>query len=227
MYYFPKHKLAFCHIPKTGGTAISEFLLRTFAARGDSGQEISRMRWHESLAVKRERLGPQVFDDATILASVRNPFAVVVSMYFWCRRKVEENHGDLVDYPEVRTVAAMDFAQFLDWYPHNELPFVHYLQINGKVPPNVHILHLENIDAELDAVLNGKLGLGVKVKVPVLNTSRHGPVMSYLDAPARARIMSYYEWAFTHWYDADGNPRAGNVWSPQARVAPLPHVHVG
>ena len=208
MYYVPRHRIGFFHIPKTGGSAFGRFLVDALGKRGDVAREVSRVRWHEPIADKRAALGAAEFDRAVILANVRDPYAVVVSMYFWCRKKVAENHVDLDQYPDTRLVAAMDFAQYLDWYVRNEPPFEHFLADGGDVPANVRLLRLEHLHADADAVLNGELGLGIDIDVPVWNASSHGPPMSYLDDAAIARINEHYAWAFARLY-ADRRVPAG------------------
>jgi hypothetical protein len=153
-------------------------------------------------------LGDDAFRDSVFLTNVRDPYAVVVSMYFWCRKKVAENHADLAQYPETMTVAAMPFAEYIDWYPAHEPAFEHYFLERGAVPPNLRILRLENLEADAAAVLNGELDLGLDIDVPVWNASSHGPPMSYLDAHAIDVVNRHYAWAFEHLY-ADRRVDAG------------------
>ena len=215
MYYFPKHKLGFLHIPKTGGSAFSRFLIQALHARGDEAREVQKVRWHEPLADKIEVLGADIARDSLFLATVRNPYAAAVSLYFWCRKKVDEKHFDLHEYPSTELIARMTFAQYMAWYVDNELPFERYfLDDDGRVPGNLRLLRLEAIDAEADAVLNGELGLGMDVHVPVGNASVHGPALSYLDDDQVRLLNAHQAWLFAHCYRAERiepapAPRAG------------------
>ncbi len=203
MYYFPKHKIGFFHIPKTGGTAFGKFMIDVMRERGDREQEITLNRWHEPLSAKRRVLGEDLFNQSVFLTTVRNPYAVVVSLYFWCMKKFKEQHADLKDYPEYAVVASMSFSEFVHWHLQNELPIEDFFVENEEVPPNLRILRLENLDAEADAILNGELALGVDVTVPVANASPHGPVMSYLENDHIRLINQHYAWSFDWLYSAD------------------------
>ena len=200
MYYFPGHKTGFFHIPKTGGTAMSRFLLSAFAERGDAGQEIAKNRWHETLAEKENVLGQNLAAESTFITTVRNPYAMVVSLYFWCRLKVERQDFDLKDYPETEQIAAMNFAEYMDWYMENEQPTENWFLKNGCIPENLHILRIEHIEKEADELLNKKMALGFTVKVPVANASRHAPYMSYLNDDFIRQINKKHAWTFEHFY---------------------------
>jgi hypothetical protein len=200
MYFFPAHHLGFFHIPKTGGTSVSAFLIEQMRARGDAEREVTLKMYHEPIGNKIEALGKDVFDRSVFITTVRNPYAAVVSLYFWYQRKSRERHADLDVYPESDLVARMTFDEYLDWYVANGRPFDHYLVENGEIPHNVRVIKLEDVDAGLFRVLNGELGLGIAGRVPVFRTTVHEPFMTYLDPNAIRKINSMYRWSFDSFY---------------------------
>jgi hypothetical protein len=200
MYYFDKHRIGFLHLPKTGGSAFSRFLLEALGARGDTGREVTRVRWHEPLRDKIQVLGADVAAGSTFIATVRNPYAVAVSLYFWMQKKVREKHADIDEYPDSERVAAMDFDQYMQWHAEHGVSYERYFLEGGEVPANLRLLRLEHIEADADAVLNGELGLGLDIAVPVWRASEHGPVMSYLQPRHLAALNQQFAWPFANLY---------------------------
>jgi hypothetical protein len=200
MYYFPKHRIGYFHIPKTGGTSVSEWLREFLEGRGDRAEEIQRDDWHEPMSVKRELLGAERFARTRLLSNVRNPYATAVSYYFWCRKKFDEKHSDWDRTPGVAEVAQMPFGRFVAWYQDHEKPFDDYLLVDGALPPNLRLLRLESIEADTERVVKGELGLDIGKPVPRLTHSKHGPFLSYLSADDIDRLNRMQAWAFTHLY---------------------------
>jgi hypothetical protein len=209
MYYFPKHRIGYFHIPKTGGTSVSEWLREFLESRGDTAEEIQRDTWHEPMAVKRELLGAERFAQTRVLSNIRNPYATAVSYYFWCRRKFDEKHSDWDRSPGVAEVAQMPFENFVDWYLAHEKPFDDYLLLDGGLPANLSLLRLESIEADVGRVLNGDLALGIATPLPRLTSSNHGPFMSYLSDDDIHKLNRMQAWAFAHFYgDARVEPQS-------------------
>ena len=205
MYLFPRHKLAFFHIPKTGGQSVSAFLIDALRQRGDLEQEIQKTLWHEPLTDKIGVLGRARFDELTVLTVVRNPFAMVVSLKFWYEKKVAERHPDWNDprYPETVAVAGMTFAEYMSWWSEHVPSIGDYLLVDAEIPRNVRCLRLEHLDRDLDAALNDERSLGIDVEVPVIGTSSHGPFMSYLDDRFRRMVREKERFAFERFYSSE------------------------
>jgi len=208
VYFFPKTRLGFFHIPKTAGISLTNFLTGALTRHGDSPIHVVLESHHEPLVNKKKVLGDAVFDDSIIITSIRNPYAVVVSLYFWCKKLFnwhtsQSTIGELLArYPYVAEVVALDFNSYVDWHVDRMRPYWEYLCINGEIPKNVRFVRVEDLTGDLNNVLNQELHLDLEITVGVApdSTSLHGPVMSYLDSLAIKKINEKYNWAFGSFY---------------------------
>jgi len=110
-------KIIFVHIPKTGGTSITEVMC---GERGlDHNQVQSDPSKHHTLAQVYDRLAPdRNLTNYTIFLVLRNPFDVVYSSYNWHRYVESDNpyqHGKgFTDYVyELKSKSARDINRSL------------------------------------------------------------------------------------------------------------------
>lgn len=76
--YVPEVNWVFCHIPRTGGTSLSEMIRRAFPSAVDFTQDVI---CHQSSNQIREK-----FPQARIFSIIRNPWKIWESNYGWIRR---------------------------------------------------------------------------------------------------------------------------------------------
>lgn len=204
MYYFEDNDLMFFHIPKTGGTSFAAFLKKElFKYNGHKKHKVINLEnYHEPLANKIKAVGEEAFYNSTVIAIVRNPYDVVVSLYFWYKRKYKEKHSDLKTYPHVKKIAKMSFDDYIDWYVENYSNFKEYLLVDDKLPDNVRLLRLEHLEEDAKKLLIDELGIDIKVKIPVFEgtTSKHKEALYYFNDSTLEKINNKFDWMFSTIY---------------------------
>jgi hypothetical protein len=81
MPYCDEKRVIFLHVPKTGGTTIKRLLGITQLNNTDPS--IRHSLQHLTCALLREKMGPDKYDQYYRFAFVRNPWARIVSDYYW------------------------------------------------------------------------------------------------------------------------------------------------
>ena len=134
MIYSKKHKLIFVHIYKTGGTSIASAL--TEYVQRDRSLYLRLIHWvapkrkpnisplfkHCSASDMVDYMGLNEFQNSFSFAVVRNPFDLLVSMYFYLKRW---ERG-----PEWAKIIEMSFDEWLYYQcnknPRNQIDFLTY-----------------------------------------------------------------------------------------------------
>jgi hypothetical protein len=174
MIYLPKYNLAFFHMMKCGGTSIQHWL------REYEHEEVKKIAWHEPLKNKADVLGDK-FYHTRVFTLIRNPYNMIVSFYTFWRQMPRETSGD--------TIIAHDntFTDFLFWYlqimkqDRTDGPYrlKDYLCINDRLPPNLTIIKLDNLQKEMKEFLN-RYYIPIMFKMYCDNISiRNGSISSY------------------------------------------------
>jgi hypothetical protein len=129
MLISPKHKLAFIHIPKTGGKSIRE------ALRNDDPDAHHVGKWHIAATTAKEMVD---WDDYKSFAVVRNPWERVVSAYTFAAKD------------------RMDLEAFLNsQWPDYLQPQMHWLvDHEGNVIVNC-VCRYETLDDDFDVLCPG------------------------------------------------------------------------
>jgi hypothetical protein len=118
-------KIAYLHVPKTGGTS-TRYVLNDFFGHFD-------LNTRETVGV-HQRLEEIEFDylDYQLYTTIRNPYQHVISFYNWI------NHN-------------MTFTQFVYWYVENGKSYSEWLFVNGGLP-DITILKTETLDEDLEKI---------------------------------------------------------------------------
>lgn len=77
------------HIPKTGGTTITQALQKHFGELGQKKYYRTQIDKHAKAMEVKELVGDRVWEDFFTFAFVRNPYDLMVSSYHWWVQKTE------------------------------------------------------------------------------------------------------------------------------------------
>lgn len=171
--YAPDYNLVFIHVPKTAGSSISRVLnpishrpkrtlFRSLTRRLPIVEDplVAHFRIHDTAAFIRRKYGPAVYDAMTSFAVIRNPFDHAVSHYEYMKQYRNK--------PIAERFSKLSFEEYLAFRARPkrlwDRKFVHLAdQAHFLVDEQdhllvQHIIHMENLDAEL-AAFASKQGL--------------------------------------------------------------------
>ena len=201
-------RLLFLHVPKAGGTSIIHYLMQVLPKPvyyslpadhvADVPDGVTRFHGvaHESLEEARLVLaqhGRRIEEFPVVVACIRNPYELEVSRYSFLRRDREKyNHG-----PQQAIAFIGDFELFaMCSRPHGQRRLESYFVLEGTVPPNLHIIRLEDVQSGLtDCLVVAGAELGT-AHIPHHNRSKHDPFQSYYTAAAEEAVYEKYKWVF-------------------------------
>ncbi len=200
------HKFIFVHVPKSAGSSVTAVLqpyclpknrtlwrrLSSFLPLRENVRKVY-FRQHDTAAKIRAKLGPEVFDEFTSFAIVRNPFDHAVSLFEFLKMQTARNSG--------RVAAGLNFKEFMQLrskpqrFALEESPLKMVDQASRLVDRHgkiivTDVLHLEKLADEFQ-VLCAKLGLP-PIGMAVKNASKRLAIEKYYDAAAVALVQSHY-----------------------------------
>jgi hypothetical protein len=193
MIFLRKHRLAFFHMMKCGGTSIVEWLREIDL----NHQTITKEAYHEPLSNKVAALGNE-FSDTHVFTLLRNPYAIPVSFYTFWRQFPREHSGDTIIAHD------QDFTSFLQWYlqiarqKRLDGPYhpKHYLMVDGRLPSNLNILRLENCAEEIPRFLASH-DITLRYQRYFSNMSkRDHPISSYYNEYLARQVYNAFNWSF-------------------------------
>tara|TARA_Y100001934_G_C12005935_1_gene609892 strand:+ start:173 stop:712 length:540 start_codon:yes stop_codon:yes gene_type:complete len=175
-----KHKFAFVHIPRTGGTSVECFFEPTLC---DKFYFPTKHRTHAKFI---ERY-PEYFS----FSFVRNPWDRLLSFYIKC--------GGSTD-------SVVDFKKWLSMYPYNtrhSMSMSDFILNRSNQPIVDFIGRYERLDDDFGSVCD-KLGISPS-KLPCLNSTEHPNYVDYYDEEARhlvgcvcSRDIEVFNYEFGH-----------------------------
>ncbi len=135
-----KYKILFFHVPKTGGSSMTDVLIRQYEGHTLFGKHCNVKQGMRLLTEEQK--------DYFMISIVRNPFARMVSWY--SHLLIERENDPEIIYPG-------SFKEFLYFYrktkEHSKMAMFQYDQnqidflCNGILMPIDYIMQLEDIDA--------------------------------------------------------------------------------
>lgn len=225
-------QLLYLHVPKTGGMALTDLLLRAAEPPvyylhpdsdprwpGEGVVEIHGSR-HETLREAASIVadhGMSISDFPVILAVVRNPYEIEVSRYGYYRK----GHPWDALHRGRDLALAGDFSGYVTTAePHGgpKRSIEQYLLLDGEAPSNLRVLHHERLAEELPPALRDA-GIDVDLAaLPELNVSEHGPWRDYYRSAAEeSAVYNRYRYLFDNgWY---GRLALGDGATDPARAA--------
>lgn len=228
-------RVLFVHVPKTGGMAVSRYLLAalprplwyTHPDRDrtlDEGViQLTGIR-HETLAESFAIAAAQGIDAARLpllVGVLRNPYALEVSRFAYLQKGHPWDAG-----PNQDLALAGDFTAFATQstdHGGTERPIETYFEIDGVTPANMRILHLENLHDDLPRALrDAGIEVPATATLAAENESRHGPWRDYYTRAAAEAVNARYRWVF----DRGFYERLDPATLPERRETPLHGVRV-
>lgn len=202
-----KRKFIFIHIPKTGGGSIRRTLLphadiitakdaktdhaKKFKRLINNNMTVKNMSIHAKPKVVQNLVGRKVWANYFKFCFVRNPWDLMVSLYYFNRRP---------DYGKTevgRFAKRHNFTDFITWFVRTrknkkggiitkgQLPYI--LNNNGKLLIN-YVGRFENLVNEFGNITNK---LGIKEKLMHSNRTSHKPYREYYD-DRTCELVAYF-----------------------------------
>lgn len=202
--------LLFLHVPKTGGMAVTQKLLEVLPKpihyalpegakdKAHNPPEILATvgKRHGNLQQAQDwvaEYGKTLASFKKIIATIRNPYAMEVSRYFYLRL------GHPWDKGKAQKIALeSDFETFTvesPYFGRKSSRVEDYFLINGAIPENLVVIKHEQLYSDLAEVL-AELNITLKNPITKVNSTKHADYHQYLTPQAEEAIYQRYQWLF-------------------------------
>lgn len=183
MPYCDDKKTIFLHIPKTGGTLVKNKLKIALLSSSDPGVRPSPQ--HLTCELLKERLGQKKYDEYYKFTFVRNPWARILSSYFWRQT-----------LPKKREV--LSFLEFMKLVEHTvinknyyKLEFGdHFIPQTNYTGDNVDVFKYERLSDGIVTVAS-KLNLSIPI-VKKKEVKPHDQYWDYYNKEAQTIVRNIY-----------------------------------
>lgn len=228
-------RVLFVHVPKTGGMAVTRYLLAALPRPVwsthpdhdpalDAGViQLGGIR-HETLAESFAIAAAQGIDAARlplVIGVLRNPYALEVSRFAYLQKGHAWDAG-----PNQELALAGDFTAFATQstdHGGSARPIESYFEIDGRTPPTMRILRQESLHDELPRVLrDAGIEIPATAALAAENESPHGPWLEYYTRAAAEAVNARYRWVFDRGFYERLDPAA----LPERRETPLHGIRV-
>jgi len=181
--YSDEKGIVFLHVPKTGGTAVVRFF--NIRSLHDWNPEVRPSPQHLTCEMLRKKIGNKKYEDYYKFAFVRNPWARILSSYFW--RQTLPKKRPVLPFPDFVETArqAVTKRRFYDQdFSDHFIPQVEYtVDVDD-------IFRFEEFDKSIK-VLAAKLGIETE-PVPPRKPKPHDRYWTYYDNQTRSVIAEIY-----------------------------------
>jgi hypothetical protein len=198
MLMIDDYKVAYLHINKTAGTSIKEYLIELTKP----SHYVQIGATHSPLESTARYMGKR-FNDYTILTSVRNPFARLLSIYLYRRRRYKNGERS-------ETTAQAHKLPFKKWFTNvvakssrfTDLSISSSILIDGQQPDNVYIITLESLNKDMAKFVKDVMGIDTKKKVPHVNRTDliKGHYKKYYDKEMIDLVYEWDQWVIDNYY---------------------------
>lgn len=206
------HRFIFVHIYKTAGTSVmaaflpharlvdrmafefrrtSRLFIRINGVMGwndDGMKQYTGFHKHATAAEIRRKMGKVKFARYYRFAFVRNPYDLLVSLYYYIKQSPRHKHHDVA--------TKLDFKQFLKWHigenPPNQVDFVSD-PATGEVLVD-DIGRFETLESDIKRIRR-RVGLGEEVVVSHKNKSverKKRDFRDYFDEESRTLVADHF-----------------------------------
>jgi hypothetical protein len=207
-----EYRFIFIHIYKTAGTSVMDMFLpysrlidrmayEYRISRKIFGMIVHLMEWHDDGMKQftgfhthakayevKEKLGSGIFGSYYKFTFVRNPFDLLVSLYFYISQdKSHRHHGEVIN---------KSFLEFLRWHiasnPPRQLDFV--TEPNSGKRLVDYIGRFETLEKDI-AIVQGRLGLEIGGSIKHKNPSfkrKTKDYKEYYDEEGKNLVESYF-----------------------------------
>jgi len=220
-----KHKFIFIHIYKTAGTSVTDvflpysrlidrlvneykyskkialYIVRKMGWYDDGMKQFTGFHKHAKAWEFKEKLGRERFGSYFKFTFVRNPFDLLVSLYFY----ISQDRA----HPNHRAVASMSFPEFVKWHiaqsPPHQLNFV-IDPTNGERLVD-YIGRFETLEKDM-GIIEAKLSIQSAHHLPHQNPSskrKSKNFREYYDDESRCLVQEYFRHDLSSFgYDFEG-----------------------
>jgi len=228
-------RVLFVHVPKTGGMAVTRYLLAALPrpvwythpdddpALDEGVIQLAGIR-HETLAESAAiaaRVGIDVAELPLLIGVLRNPYALEVSRFAYLQKGHPWDAG-----PNQDLALAGDFTAFATQstdHGGSERPIEAYFELDGAIPASMRILRQESLHEELPRALrDAGIDVPASAALAAENESRHGPWLDYYTRAAAEAVAARYRWVFDRGFYERLDPAS----LPERRKTPFHGVTV-
>ena len=206
-------KFIFVHVPKTGGSSVTQMLLpyldlsRDIVIGGDSscedGKDVERNRQnkihkHSTAEEIKDFVGEEIWNQYFVFAFTRDPFSRAVSLYEWWHQTPWKG-----DQQRKKKIMDMSFEEFLNCHEDEEIngkPMIHYL--TSKQEKDFHSDYAFNIKVDYlgrlediwggCAYIFGRLGLPHVHVIEANKTKKRKKIEEYYNPKSASRLRQLY-----------------------------------
>mgnify|MGYP001439069767 CR=1 FL=1 len=170
MPYYPKLKILFIHIPKTGGTVIENEIKKITYQRLYSGKcndllpspnnKISLQHQPYEILYKYRSIcfrSLYIFNKIKMFTIVRNPYDRVISDLFFLKKIKKETSAE-----DVYIIIKNDYIFRKDLDNHNLPQYKFITDKNNEIVKNIKIFRTENLNRD-NEILNKYLGININI----------------------------------------------------------------
>lgn len=206
-------EVLFIHIGKTGGTSAAKFLCSTLhgpvynvVPQGAQdikyghetnlvGQRHAILEEALSFTKKHSNLG--LDDFKKIIAVIRNPYNLEISLFNYYKRLIENNPAVLDGAPKRKKIILQDdFAAFVQgkFYHRNGIHIKKYISLDRKIPKKVEVIKFESMTDRF-IELGEEFGNG-NSDFPHLNKTKPVDIKDFVTKDLEIIIYRKYKWVF-------------------------------
>ncbi len=207
--------ILFIHIGKTGGTSAAKYLCSTLngpvynvvpkgAQEIQYGHETNLIGQRhaileEALAFTKKHSNLGLKDFKKVIAVIRNPYNLEISLFNYYKRLIENNPTILDGAPKRKEIILQDdFAAFVKgkFYHRNGIHIKKYVSLDGKIPKKVEVIKFEEMTDRF-IELGSQFGNG-NADFPHLNKTKPVDVTNFVTKELEPILYRKYRWVFEY-----------------------------